>query len=492
MENQPVLELVAELCRNLTAEKINYCHWKSNAALDRSASGENDLDLLVSHTDAQRFTAILYRLGFVEAQAVEEFKLPGVLDYYGFDQPSGRLVHVHTHFQLVLGNDLSKNYRIPLEQPYLETSVQGELFRVPLAEMELVVFVIRMVLKHNTWDTVLMGHGSLSPSERREMAFLVTAANLEKVEALLKQYLPILDRSLFEACLQSIQSGSTLMQRIRTGERLQKAIETCARRPQAADIALKLTRRVWLPIKARVFRYLPNRRMSNGGLFIAIVGGDGAGKSTAIDELYRWLSGKFDIQKAHMGKPAWSLTTILVRGVLKIGTLLRLYPFEHFSEQESYGFDPSVNQFPGYPYLIRTVCTARDRYLTYRRAQRYSTNGGLVLCDRYPIPGFLPMDGPQCERASRAVKPNRFINWLVQLEYAYYRKILLPDLLIVLRVNPEVAVQRKTDESAVSVRARSTQVWELDWSKTPAQVLDASQPKEAILAKVKALVWSQL
>jgi hypothetical protein len=42
------------------------------------------------------------------------------------------------------------------------------------------------------------------------------------------------------------------------------------------------------------------------------------------------------------------------------------------------------------------------------------------------------------------------------------------------------------------VRARSTQVWELDWSKTPAQLLDASQPKAEVLAEIKALVWSHL
>jgi thymidylate kinase len=492
METHPALKLVAELCRTLAAENINYCHWKSNVALDRSASGENDLDLLVSRADAQRFTEILYRLGFIEAQAAKEFKLPGVLDYYGFDQPSGTLVHVHTHFQLVLGNDLSKNYRIPLEQAYLSTSVQEGLFRVPLREMELVIFVIRMVLKHSTWDSLLMRHGCLSSSERRELEFLATPETLAKMDSLLEKYLPFLDRSLFDDCLRSIQPGSSLRHRVRTGEWLQKVLASCARQLQGSDILLKLFRRIWQPVQARVFRHFPRRRLANGGLFIAIVGGDGSGKSTAIDELYRWLSGKFDIKKAHMGKPAWSRTTILMRGLLKIGTLLHLYPFERFSEQESYGLPPDTEQFPGYPYLVRTVCTARDRYLTYLRARRYSSNGGLVLCDRYSIPGFLPMDGPHCERVSRTMKPNRIIKLLTRLENSYYQKILLPDLLIVLRVIPEIAVRRKTDESEVSVRARSTQVWELDWSKVPAHVLDASQPKEKILSEIKALVWLHL
>ncbi len=46
------LNLIFDLCQALAEEGISYCHWKSNNALDRSASGDNDLDLLVSRTDA--------------------------------------------------------------------------------------------------------------------------------------------------------------------------------------------------------------------------------------------------------------------------------------------------------------------------------------------------------------------------------------------------------------------------------------------------------
>src|SRR5690349_25177958 len=82
------LELVIILSHMLAAEEINYCHWKSNVALDRSASGENDLDLLVSRADAGRFAEILCRLGFKEAFAPEADDLPGVRDYYGYDRKS--------------------------------------------------------------------------------------------------------------------------------------------------------------------------------------------------------------------------------------------------------------------------------------------------------------------------------------------------------------------------------------------------------------------
>ena len=479
-----VLSLVLKLCRSLNAERIDYCHWKSNEAISRSASGDNDLDLLISRVDAERFTEILFRLGFRKAQENIGNQLPGVLNYYGYDADADRIIHVHVHYQLVLGNDLSKNYRIPVEQPYLDSACQVGLFRVPAPEFELVIFVLRMVLKHRTWDSIVMRQDKLSRSEGRELAYLATAENLAKVCNVL-QYLPYVDHALFDACLQSLQPGCSLWKRIRTGEQLQTALEACARYPHAKDIVSKFSHWIWLLVRIGLLRQKLRRRLANGGLLIAIVGGDGSGKTTAIDGLHSWLSQKFEVVKLHMGKPVWSWTTISILGLLKIGRMLGLYSHnEYLYRNEA--------KFPGYPWLIQRVCVARDRYLTYLKARRFSSNGGLVILDRYSL-GVLAMDAPQCRRTAKAFnKSNSFLRWLTDLEEGYYRKISIPDLLIVLKLDPEMAVKRKPEESAVSVRARSGLVWELDWSSTPAHVLDASLPKDEVLAQIKSLVWDHL
>ena len=54
-----VLPLVQELCNVLRTENIDYCHWKSNNMLERSASGDNDLDLLISRADGSRWVPTL-------------------------------------------------------------------------------------------------------------------------------------------------------------------------------------------------------------------------------------------------------------------------------------------------------------------------------------------------------------------------------------------------------------------------------------------------
>jgi hypothetical protein len=199
-----------------------------------------------------------------------------------------------------------------------------------------------------------------------------------------------------------------------------------------------------------------------------------------------WLSGKFDTAKMHMGKPAWSLTTTVIRGVMKIGSLLRFYRFEGDLFEES--FAPH-----GYPWFIRAACTARDRFLTYILARRLSSNGGVVLCDRYPLTGLLTTDGPQCECGqTRSNRRTWFHRFLTGWETSYYRRIQPPDLLIVLKVDPELAVHRKVDETELSVRSRSTEVWELDWSKFSAKVIDAGRPKAEVVSEIKDLVWTHL
>ena len=477
------LDLVVKLCNALAVEEIDYCHWKSNAALDRSASGKNDLDLLVNRLHAQRFAELLYRLGFKEVFAPKEDELPGVRNYYGYDPGTGRLVHVHAHFQLVLGSDLSKNYRLPLEKLYLESAGQQGLFRVPAPAFELVIFVVRMILKHSSWDTILMGHSRLSPSEQGELEYLSTPDILVSARAIL-QYVPGLSTTLFEDCLQALQPGCSLWRRVRVGEQLQNVLRSSARVPHFEDVIVKFTQRLWQPLQRRVFRYKPKNRMANGGLFVAIVGGDGAGKTTVVDELSQWLSRTFEVRKVHMGKPAWSWVTVALRGILKIGTLLRLYTFEGDVYEE-------FHQPHGLPWFVRAVCTAQDRYQTYVRARRFSSNGGLVFCDRFSFSGFMEMDGPQCGQALTSLKK---VNWLqmrlAKMEATYYEQIKVPDLLIVLKVNPDIAVRRKTEESETSVHARSSEVYELDWREKQAFVIDASLAREDVLAQVKALVWA--
>jgi thymidylate kinase len=222
---------------------------------------------------------------------------------------------------------------------------------------------------------------------------------------------------------------------------------------------------------------------------IALVGGDGAGKSTVVNELFGWLSRNFHTVRVHLGKPARSATSSLVNYVWRRVRALRR--FEVSSKPALMAAQGRSLGLRGFARLAWEVMTARDRYRQYVRARRLASNGVIVICDRYPLPQIKLMDGATA--TSLLAHPSRAVRYLARLEKQYYDHVLYPDVLIVLRVNPDLAVERKREEEGeVFVRPRSEEIWRIDWRGTPAVVIDAGRPKAEVLAQVKSLVWSRL
>jgi thymidylate kinase len=489
------LELVSELCWALEAEGVSYCHWKSNEALDRSATGENDLDLLVSRSDAQTFEGILRRLGFKDARLPRWKELPGVWHAYGLDRPTGRLVHIHAHYQLVIGDDMTKNYHLPIEEPYLASAVRATPFRIPAPEFELALLVVRMVIKHGTWDAIVSLQGSLSASERRELADLLGRVDPDSAYSTLRPHLPFIDPELWGRCLRSVQPGSSVWFRVRTARRLQGALIACSRRGRALDTYLKVWRRVRTFGRRRLLRLRAEPKgLGRAGLLIAIVGGDGAGKSTAVDDLTEWLAKDFLTASVHLGKPPRSLLSVVVKGMMVVAASVKRSPTPSGRALRAAmaGSDGGSMTPRTSARFVWEVLTARDRYRTYRRARRSASGGALVVCDRFPLPEIKLMDGAVSARMPDPARWGNVVKHLADREKRYYARITRPDLLIVLRVDPDLAVQRRREAPESVLRPRSEEVWGIDWRGTPAVVIDAGRPKSEVLSEIRSVVWSRL
>ena len=60
------------------------------------------------------------------------------------------LVHVHAYYRVISGGSLTKNYHLPVEEMLLENVRRESAVNVPSRGAELIVFVLRMSLKHAT------------------------------------------------------------------------------------------------------------------------------------------------------------------------------------------------------------------------------------------------------------------------------------------------------------------------------------------------------
>lgn len=267
------------------------------------------------------------------------------------------------------------------------------------------------------------------------------------------------------------------------------------------DVGLKARRRLALGVRRKVLRRgRPKPRLSNGGAIIAVVGGDGAGKSTVVEALHAWLSAQFEVVRVHMGKPPRSVPTWMIQGTRALMGMLAEAVRGKGSRADALPSEETVPTASGsrrkrarLSRMLFETSVARDRHTAFSRAKRVAMNGGLVLCDRFPLRGVgLPMDAPQVEAAISTGHSNWFTRLLARLESSWYRAILPPDVLVVLRLDPDIAVRRKTDEGSDYVRMRSEAVWKADFSQTPAVVVDASLPKEELLSQLRQLVWSRV
>jgi hypothetical protein len=294
------LRLVLQLRDELRAKAVRFCQWKGNDRQAGSLSGANGLDLLVHRNDARRFLSVLARLGFNRAVAPGR-EHHGAAHFYGLDRTSGRLVHVHAHFQLVLGDDTTKNYRLPIEAAYLASTRHDEALPAPAVEFELALFVVRMMLEHGTWDAAAMGRGRLTVAEGRELAWLLAGADLEATRAVVTRHLGGVGVALWDRCLASLTHGGSLRHRVSLGGEMVTALAPHGRRSRTADAATRVLRRVQWQWTRVVLRRPDRKRLERAGLTVAVLGDDGSAPTMVAHSVADWLGTTFVVKRAHLG-----------------------------------------------------------------------------------------------------------------------------------------------------------------------------------------------
>ncbi len=500
------LETVLRVFDALDGAGIRHCHWKSSASIPEALAGRTDLDLLVDHSRAADFAATVGALGFKRFISHPSRQLPGVEDWLGLDPASRRLIHLHVYYELVLGEELVKNHRLPVEDVLLANTVLHHGIRVPRPELELAILTVRALLKYREdaflRDLLPFGHrGGLPAAIVEEVHELLGRTTVEAVRGTVERHLSMLPAAVIVGFLGAVSSGRIEPRRVRALRReLELALRPYRRRGELALLPVRARTALSRSRFARFGRGAAERvqhrpsgrrkRPAAGGRAIAVIGVDGAGKSTIVAELVNTFGWRVNVMTLYLGSArpgalaAASQTS--ARGARRLSAWLqrRLGAQSRVSRIAARASEVSAG--------VRAVAEARDRERRAILGRRLASDGWLVFFDRYPMPalrvGARRMDA---WRLPLTTDGGWLSRRLAQRERAIYRRIPAPETLVVLRLDPQAARLRKS-RVPEALDLKATALAGLGDGDATMVIVDASAPLDEVLRHVTSAVWDRL
>jgi hypothetical protein len=488
---------------DLAATRVRHCAWKSNDHLLAALAGETDLDLLVDRHDAARFAAVAASRGLKRLAAPPAADYPAMQHHVGLDRESGRLFHLHVHFQLVLGQRYVKNHRLPVERALLERTRTLYDVPVPVGELELAVLVVRALLKYRARDAVkdvLRIRAPGIPADTlAEIEWLRGGDHVEAIRSGLDAVATVVPIDLVCSFLDVVASDPRSgLDLLRLRARLRRDLRDLRRRSRLRAGAT-YARALWRRRRRLLLgRDEPRMTLPQGGTTVALIGADGSGKSTVAGEIARWLGWKLDARAHYLGSKAPSPPT----GWLYLG--FRALRRGHRATSRRLGecspVARPIAELRDLVLALHYLSVGRDRRRHHARARRDVGAGRIVVFDRYPLACLSDrsehrlLDGPQI--ASVLGPGGRSTRALAVVEDRLYRCFRPPDHLVLLDVDPLVAARRKPDHSLDVIRAKRRAAAELAGLAEAAGVrvtrIDANQCLDRVLLEVKARLWDAL
>jgi thymidylate kinase len=539
------LGVIGRLLGALHAADIAYCHWKSNEHLRAALAGDTDLDLLVDRRSAPALGLILAETGFKRFDVQPGHGYSGIEDYLALDLATGRLVHLHLHYQLTVGEPYLKGYHLPWEELVLETRILDQHAGVYVADphLEFVLLAVRAAMKLRLRDFVLalLGGRYLRGGTLREIRWLAERVEAER----LLEVGRLLVGGGAARRLPGLASSSGSAWQIHAFRRRivpnLKGYRTYGPLTGRWLRWRRELRALWGRFRRRYLNAYPpaKRTVARGGAIIALIGADGSGKSTVTREVTRWLGWKVDLLPIYLGSGSGPVShlrrPLLIYGALRSlrlrgvgrrrrgrvpspegqypnpkglhGVTESKQPVQEVSTPSPKVESPGAEATPSIPRrgtrsrLARRIWQVLWGWTLYRekrarleRARRARGRGRVVICDRYPqdqVMGFN--DGPLL--SSWLEHPSRILRVLALREAEAYRAAgtYPPDLVIRLVVAPEIAWRRKPERSLASLRERTEAIRALRFPpRTRVVEVDASQPLDRVLLEVKRAIWESL
>ncbi|MCK4440571.1 MAG: hypothetical protein KAU90_01100, partial [Sulfurovaceae bacterium] len=419
-----------DLIDELNKENIKYCHWKSNLLLYDALDGYDDLDLLVSRDDIYKFERLISQLGFKEASN-KNISFSSIKHFYGFDDISGEILHLHIYYQVKTGPSWTKSIHFDFENYILDNIIIHESgMPIPQKHIELVIFIFRIMLKQSKINEFILVNREYERT-LNEIIYLQNGADKDKVREFLESYFSNISQKEFYGYIDIIRNSSKIKKYL-TGKKVLKKLKDYRYMSSLEENYINISQLFYRSFNKLFFKQ--KKKIHSSGTLIVIAGLDATGKTTITHDLKKWLGKNFTLSLVHFGKPSSTLITY------PFNLLIKLIRREASNDSS---LKSSIQQDTPKPfiYLIRQVILAYDRHSLMKKYWRKTSSGEIVILDRYKSEDYGVMD-------SRRLNPVHYSGIklkLAELENHLYDTMPIPDILFYLTVPVEVAVQRNHD-----------------------------------------------
>lgn len=495
-----------ELFESWNNNSILYIHWKGNDHILDGLNGDSDLDVLLHKEDRIKGCQILYDVGFVKFSSQFGSRFPNVEDWLGFDEESGRIIHLHLHYALVSGHAGLKEYDIPWIEDAFESRVQDPdtSLYIMNPNLELVTLYTRLILKSKKkWiKDAKVGRYVIDKHFQKEIGYIKQRVDWIKVKEISVKYYNSFGDDF--CCIMQEESLSS-EHFLQLYHIVSKTMSCCSRYPAGIltvmrayyDIVIKGRNK----LKAKGNNCIITRKVMNSsnGVSIAFIGQDGCGKSTVTKEIVEWLNWKIEASRFYLGsgdhyngflkklitqfsgkRNSISVSSKNVEGVVK----------QHKRKK-------NVKSLLSAMLVSMNLLTIAHRaYKQVVKSEKYRRRGGIALFDRFPQTQFYGIyDGPKIvEYYKRTGLDFWIVRVMANIEKSYLEKIqnYQPKLIFKLILPPEESIRRKPFENIDDVTKKHDITKKLMFPNSQVFEIDATQDYCKEIIFIKNRIWESI
>ncbi|HOO44652.1 MAG TPA: hypothetical protein PLM29_00380 [Deltaproteobacteria bacterium] len=409
-------------------------------------------------------------------------------DFIGFDKKTTRLVHLHVHYKLILGEKHIKGHHIEREEYVLKTCIFTDTIPVPQPEVELLLAIIRIHMKTDLSEIALNRAKRYLHPERpsyptaiwEELVFLVRRISPDAFRKVLQDLkLPVSEHLFMDYLEKLTRSAITPHDILIIRHHIFHMLRPFKRISTAHYFTIKAL------LKLRGLHLIPSPKnkklMPHTGSTFAIVGADGSGKSTLAKDIETWLSWKLSVRTVYFGIPK-SIVITFAQNVMRVLNLAE----KHLPSKK---VKSSLRDMVHFIDAARWIFIARRRLSLFKKSKKLASRGWVIITDRYPLPMFesmdQPMDGPRLQLQGESMP------FLAALEKSTYDQIGLPERIFVLQADFSVLRKRKDD---LDEQQHIRKVEAVNTLKPTECIIpiNVNRPYEDVLMELKNEIWRLL